>query len=348
MDKISTQYINKTMIQTPPPQATLYRIGAVSKLSGVPVPTLRIWQTRYQAFSPATSQGQHRLYNDDDLRKAVWLRALTQQGHAIRLIARLDNAQLQHMLQSSADMGRMASQPLLADDSAYGQRPSAWGVVGQRLATRLESSGFQSRRRDAPLPIQQVWADLDEAQSAPVKVSLDVLMVLVNNLSVEAAQKIEAVSQKFGVRRTVVLYGFAQKQALALLSKASCLVHRNTLDDALLAEIVQSACPTPVTHGGAWGDLSRPVPPRQYSDAVLQRVVNIPSQVLCECPRHVAELIGQLGRFEDYSRECQSQNTKDRQLHTQLNTMAASARALFEEALHMVAVHEGISLQEPS
>jgi hypothetical protein len=79
---------------------------------------------------------------------------------------------------------------------------------------------------------------------------------------------------------------------------------------------------------------------------VLQRVANIPSQVLCECPKHVAELIGQLGRFEEYSRDCLNQSPKDTELHTHLNAMAASARALFEEALQMVAAHEGISLQE--
>jgi DNA-binding transcriptional MerR regulator len=73
----------------------LYRIGAVSKLSGVPVPTLRIWQTRYNAFSPTTTSGQHRLYDEQDLRKAVLLKSLTGQGHGIRLIAGLPVEQLQ-------------------------------------------------------------------------------------------------------------------------------------------------------------------------------------------------------------------------------------------------------------
>jgi hypothetical protein len=92
--------------------------------------------------------------------------------------------------------------------------------------------------------------------------------------------------------------------------------------------------------------LAHPIPARQFSDQVLQRVANIPSQVLCECPRHVAELIGQLGRFEDYSHDCLNQSPKDAELHKQLNIVAATARALFEKALHMVAMHEGISLQE--
>ena len=326
----------------------LYRIGAVSKLSGVPVPTLRIWQTRYKAFSPATSQGQHRLYNVGDLHKAALLKTLTGQGHGIRLIAGLDNAQLQQLLQTSADMGRTAQQRIASLAPVSGPAPSAWGVVGHTLADWLQSKGFQTHRTGHQLLIQQVWADLDEAHDWQLEEALDVLMVSVNSLNDQTAQKIVALSQQLRVRLTVVLYSFGQKSALAYLSRATCLVYRNTLDDATLAEIVQSARPPLAANLQAWGDNSLSIPARQFSDAVLQRVANIPSQVLCECPRHVAELIGQLGRFEDYSLDCLNQSTKDSELHAQLNTMAARARALFEDALRMVAAHEGISLQDPS
>lgn len=324
---------------TPP---AIYRIGAVSKLSGVPVPTLRIWQTRYSAFSPATSQGQHRLYNDEDLRKAALLKTLTGQGHGIRLIAGLGNPQLEQLLQTSADMGRAAA----LRKTAVGPMPSAWGVVGESLAERLRSPAFQTLRPGHPLAIHQVWSDLNEVQHKRLDEPLDVLMVSVNSLNDQAAQQILAVAQQLGVRLTVVLYGFGQSNALAQLERGACLVHRHTLDDATLADIVQSARPAQLSSPRAWVEASRPIPPRQFSDAVLQRVANIPSQVLCECPRHVAELIGQLGQFEDYSRDCLNQSPKDRELHAQLNTMAASARALFEDALRMVATHEGISLQE--
>jgi len=348
--KISTQYINKTMSNTLTSPPAIYRIGAVSKLSGVPVPTLRIWQTRYQAFSPTTTQGQHRLYNDEDLRKAALLKTLTGQGHGIRLIAGLGNPQLQQLMQTSADMGRAASWPAPFQTPSHllaaNPLKNAWGVVGQSLAERLQSTPFQALRAGRALPIRQVWADLNAVQKPPLNEALDVLMVSVNSLNEQAAQQILTVAQALGVRVTVVLYGYGQTHALALLDKSACLVHRHTLDDATLAEIVQSARPPQVPAFRAWGDTGQPIPPRQYSDAVLQRVANIPSEVLCECPRHVAELIGQLGQFEDYSRDCLNQSPKDRQLHAQLNTMAASARALFEDALRMVATHEGISLQE--
>ncbi|WP_416547685.1 MerR family transcriptional regulator [Limnohabitans sp. DCL3] len=333
------------MLTTPP---ALYRIGAVSKISGVPVPTLRIWQTRYKAFSPATSQGQHRLYNDEDLHKAALLKTLTGQGHGIRLIAGLNNAQLQQLLNTSMDMGRAAQQRMAMGAPMASSTTPGWGVVGHTLAERLRSSTFDALRGGQTLPIEQVAGDLNEAQNGHLQAPLDVLLVSVNSLNDEAAEKIKSISQRLAVRLTVVLYGFGQKNALAHLSRASCRVYRNTLDDGALAEIIQSARAPLLAPARSWADHSQPIPERQFSDAVLQRVANIPSQVLCECPRHVAELIAQLGRFEDYSRDCLNQSPKDKELHAQLNTMAATARALLEDALRMVAAHEGISLQDLS
>ena len=48
-------------------EPTQHRIGAVSALSGVPVPTLRVWESRYGAFTPAKTGGRHRLYTEADV-----------------------------------------------------------------------------------------------------------------------------------------------------------------------------------------------------------------------------------------------------------------------------------------
>jgi DNA-binding transcriptional MerR regulator len=340
--KISIQYINKTMNKTPAPSPTLYRIGAVSKLSGVPVPTLRVWQTRYKAFSPSTTAGQHRLYNEADLRKAALLKSLTGQGHGIGLIAGLPTAQLLQLLQTGTAMASAARHT----PSPSNGDPGAWVVVGQALAKRLQSETFSAARLAGPLPVQQVWADLVAAREAQLNNAPDVLVVSVNNLNDSAAQQILALSRQHAARQTVVLYGFGPMQAITSLSRAGCLVHREPLNDADLADILQSARPPLATPAWTADSLNPPLPARQFSDSVLQRVANLPSQVLCECPRHVAELIGQLGRFEDYSRDCLNQSPKDAELHTQLHTLAGTARVLFEKALRMVAAHEGISLQD--
>lgn len=330
------------MNNMPSSSQTLYRIGAVSRLSGVPVPTLRVWQTRYNAFSPSTTAGQHRLYNEADVRKAALLKSLTGQGHSIGLIAGLPMAQLSQLLQTGTDMaGALRHAP-----TPHGAAPGTWVVVGQGLASRLQSETFNAARLASPLPIQQVWTDLAEARGNPLNATPDVLVVSANNLNDSTAEQIRALSLQHAARQTVVLYGFGQMQAIASLGRAGCLVHREPLNDADLADIVQSTRPPLSAPAWTADALRQPIPARQFSDAVLQRVANTPSQVLCECPRHVAELIGQLSRFEDYSRDCLNQGPKDAELHTQLNTVAATARALFEKALQMVATHEGISLEE--
>ena len=349
----------------------LYRIGAVSKFSGVPVPTLRIWQTRYAAFAPSTSQGQHRLYSDEDLHKAALLKALTQQGHSIGLIASLPAAQLEQLEQLGQTSSRTSSASAQSPKAAA---EPAWAVVGAPLAERLRSARFQAAWLGAQPKLGPVWNDLSDAPQAPgptttasstanstqassptldsavhtgaLAHSPELLVVSVNGLNERTAQQILALAQTLGARQTVVFFSFGQRQALTLLSRAQCCVEREPLNDADLASVLQRARPPLAISDWNLTAPDLPIVARQYSDAVLQRVVNIPNQVLCECPRHVAELIGQLGRFEDYSRDCESQSPQDRAIHTQLNQMAATARALFEKGLRMVATHEGISLQE--
>ena len=76
-----------------------HKIGAVSSLSGVPTPTLRIWESRYDTFKPHKTETNHRLYTEDDVLKAILLKRLTEQGHAISGIAKLSTTELNNLLQ---------------------------------------------------------------------------------------------------------------------------------------------------------------------------------------------------------------------------------------------------------
>ncbi len=66
--------------------------------------------------------------------------------------------------------------------------------------------------------------------------------------------------------------------------------------------------------------------------------------IACECPSHLAELIINLGAFEQYSSECANRNDIDAQLHSQLNQSAGKARALLEDSLSRLMEIEGIVL----
>ena len=100
--------------------------------------------------------------------------------------------------------------------------------------------------------------------------------------------------------------------------------------------------PTPEADGLSLPQTGAP-PPRRYDDAALADLAALSSTVACECPRHVAELVALLSNFEDYSAQCASLSPRDEALHQDLRRTAATARALFEQALDRLLVHEGLS-----
>jgi hypothetical protein len=86
------------------------------------------------------------------------------------------------------------------------------------------------------------------------------------------------------------------------------------------------------------------VPARRFDDRSLAQIAHASTALYCECPRHVVELLLTLGTFEHYSAECVSRSPADAALHRYLERVAGTARALFEDALVLVARSEGLVL----
>lgn len=78
-----------------------YPIRAVSKLTGVPVDTLRAWERRYGVVTPIRDS-RGRLYGDADVRKLRVLRLLVDRGHPIGRLVKLSEQELAR-LQTQAD-----------------------------------------------------------------------------------------------------------------------------------------------------------------------------------------------------------------------------------------------------
>ena len=81
---------------------------------------------------------------------------------------------------------------------------------------------------------------------------------------------------------------------------------------------------------------------RLLTDQDITNIVAAGSTINCECPRHLGDLISKLTAFEKYSSECEVRNTKDAEIHKELETTSAKARYLLEEVLIKLAKVEGI------
>lgn len=321
-----------------PSESNLHRIGAVSALSGVPVPTLRVWESRYSAFAPTKTGGRHRLYTEGDVLRATLMRQLTDAGHAISTIANLDATRLGQLLdqQRSTQIRRRA-----ADE---GPHPVSIAIVGLPLATRMQSGRMLEALRVGAVRVSDTLNDLADAASHPFSTTPDILLVRVNSLHAATHTALRRLVERQRAAHVIVLYSFGQDRLVEAMKLEGMIVRREPVPDAELADLIGSLLL--IDHHRPMGTTlpSAMIPARRYSDQTLVRVAGIPSKVLCECPRHVAELISQLANFEQYSQECLNNSQEDAHLHARLSAMAGTARALFEQALEMVAQHEGIAL----
>lgn len=317
------------------PSHTLFRIGAVSKATGIPVSTLRIWETRYGAFSPVKTAGQQRLFEDGDISKAILLKQLTGEGHAISAIAGLDLAQLRKMSNVQLNAQRNLS--------ATGELVTL-AVVGMSLANRIESKRFISGLKQNRIKVTDVLTNLEAASGAEFAEKPQVLLIKVNTLQANVHAAIRTLAQRHKFAQTIVIYNFAPEGVVQAMKFSGLIVRREPISDSELAELLQSVVFVDQVRAQEFGTSGTVIASRKYSDETLARVAGISTNVLCECPRHVAELISQLASFEEYSQECLNKSVEDAHLHAYLRSISGSARSLFENALEKIAQHERIDL----
>lgn len=316
----------------------LYRIGAVAKMVGVPVATLRVWERRYAVVTPPKTEGGQRLYSDADLLKITLLKNLTLQGHAISTLSQMSQAQLQKLLNDSR-----AAQSNSGVTRAWPPIVSL-ALVGLGLARRLEAEQFNNLFQQTVLRVTQVHEDVQKAlRQQPGTECPDVLLVQMGAVQAGVCKEVMDLRQLLGAGKVLLIYRFATEHALQALRAAGVVARREPVSDADLSDIIHSALMVEPEHKRLG---SHTISPRKYSDEVLLRVAGISTQVLCECPKHVADLIFQLNSFEQYSRDCLNNSAEDASLHAYLSAVSGSARALFEEALERIAQHENIDLSE--
>jgi DNA-binding transcriptional MerR regulator len=71
-----------------------FSIRDIENLCGIKAHTLRVWEQRYQIVCPKRKAGNHRLYDNDDLKYLLRIAYLYHNGHKISALAKLDETAL--------------------------------------------------------------------------------------------------------------------------------------------------------------------------------------------------------------------------------------------------------------
>nr|WP_316641091.1 MerR family transcriptional regulator [uncultured Roseateles sp.] len=329
---------------------SLRRSGAVARMLRMPVATLRVWERRYGLTQAKLSASGQRLYSDEDVRRLALIKQLTELGHAIGSLAGLDMAQLQRVGATHAGAQAIARRD--AGPEAGGlsaPRPWRFAVIGAGLGARLSRPALL-RRLGRPVQLLGPFDTVAQAAAALRRADVDALLIQEPQLHAGWLATLEASSPALAGLPTAVLYGFAAEAVCESLAALGITLLREPQPDVVLAQWLRQfglATAAPPAQAGALAARVPVEPPRRWDDAALVEFAGRSSTVACECPRHVAELLMQLARFEHYSAECAHRNAADAELHAYLRQVSADSRARFEAALAQIALHEGLLLPAP-
>lgn len=317
--------MDTTMNDLPSPDEpgarTMMRSGTAARLAGLSASTLRIWEHRYGVVSPPKSASGQRSYSMSDVQRLRLIKRLTMQGHAIGTVAKL-NADALVVLSSASPV------------SSAGERRVI--VVGQAAARKLVD-------RLQPPPAL-VFDDLGEVAREVARCgAADVLVVHLPSLHTSMVERLQALRIDLPAPNVIVVYAFGPQAAADALRAAGVTVRRAPVSGAELVRMITAAtsAPDPAAVAGAVASETGPSP-RRYSDEELSSLMEMPSSVACECPRHLAEIVSLLASFELYSTECVSRGEADAALHRHLHEVTSVARTMFEQALARVVIEEGL------
>src|SRR4051812_29880471 len=87
----------------------LHTIKVVARRTGLSQHVIRIWEKRYEAVTPARSEGNRRLYADEEIARLQLLQQATLAGHSIGQIARLPTEDLRKLVE--AERGHLEQAP---------------------------------------------------------------------------------------------------------------------------------------------------------------------------------------------------------------------------------------------
>lgn len=319
--------------------ATL-KIGAVARLTGLSVHTLRKWEDRYGAVEPRRTEGGERVYTRTDLKRLAYIKRLAESGMALREIGKLSLEALEEAWEQVGDARATGLGTAVPDTVRL-------MILGDVLPALIQRGGPTSGRL-------RIVASGDSEHSLARDLgeeSADVLVYECPSVRRETRDEVAGLLERLPVSGVIVVYGFGARRHLAELRSPSIASMRAPVDMEELEYVARSlvfgvAASRVSTRDGSAVPLDSDIPePRLTREAVARIAMSAP-RMRCECPHHLADIVLSLRAFEEYSKTCESLNSEDADLHHFLWLSAGRARALFEEAIVRVAEAEGISLDE--
>ncbi len=302
-----------------PAAPKLFSIGAMSRETGIHVSTIRMWEARYGALQPVRTEGGARRYTTTDLERLRLIKLLVDRGHKPSALATRDLDQLHAELFGPGTQNGSVSS-------------SQWRIASMG-STTWRSLLFSDPAMKAWTPTAHFDALSDVENRFE---SFDVGIVLTPALQMNLAKYLAAAFSVYKSKTLVVIYEFSSSSVIRFLSALGieCIKYPASPTDLArsLASIVEAR----------QAEFQSPAQPR-FGIETLQTIATTDSNLLCECPKHLASLIISLHSFIQYSNQCVNDSPKDALIHEKLRDIASLGIVQLESGLDLVLEAEKIN-----
>lgn len=329
-----------------PPSDASFGIGAVSRLTGIPMETLRAWERRYQAVMPRRSAQNRRFYSRDDVARLLLIKQLVEQGEPVGSVVHLTVAELRNQLRAHSEL-RHQNECAVPANLGAPDRVATLLVYGDALS-------YQVKQWAPSLPeltLLGVHADFPGFSRAAVEKRPDLLLMEFPGLRAGVIGQVRELLQKCANRRGIVVYAYAASNVLERLRKFGVLTLRAPIGMMELREACRAGAGDS-SGAEALKTFQQPgfpgISPRRYSGNELVAIAQAKTRLQCECPRHLAELVARLVAFEDYSADCETVTEQDAVIHARLHEATARARAVLEDTLEFLLASEAVERPSPA
>lgn len=315
-----------------------YGIGAVAKLTGLTDHTIRAWERRYGAVVAQRSANGRRVYGPNDVEKLGLLKSLTDQGVGIGQIAGDSIAELRERAHA---LDMLISAPV----------PDRVGVavLGEFLPGQLAARSGEL----APLDIRISDSNRERFAADLRRHDVDVVVVESPILDDRVINEMRTHLRHADAARGVLIYSFGRTNDVNTARNSHIVTLRApvSMDEVREAALraftpqtsfTANAGRSPKTASTEPESTAEKIEPRRFTSQQLATLIQASTAIDCECPHHLAQLVGDLNAFEVYSARCENRDEKDAELHRYLHQTTARARSLIEVALERVAREEGI------
>ena len=311
----------------------LYKIGAVSKITGINIPTLRSWENKFDIVTPTRVNGTQRGYTKQDLDKLVLIQALIDSGDSISSLRGLGLEQLQSRLlsnESSKNDSNSSHEKLLELNLI---------TIGTMIPDlEAETAGLPSIKVAKKYDLDEFTDDENEE----IKCDCDLIIFELATLHIKTINWIKDILTYNRINHCIILYRFASSDGMMAANTDKRL---NTLrqpvsaqDIFLMIKFLTDIEPSNRNSVKVRHDEHVP-----FTDKELWEISVMANPIHCECPKHLSSIISSIKGFEKYSADCEELSESDRILHRELEENAKEARIIMEKSLRKVIKENAIS-----